>query len=75
MPGHGISEERIERAFEIGNKWFELPLEEKEKYKLDLVECTPCLQRQLLPNEFIFMDIGCKVVVYLLQPAGLSPTN
>lgn len=37
--GHGISEERLKNAFELGRRWFELPIDEKEKYPLDPVEC------------------------------------
>lgn len=36
--GHGISEERIQRAFELGKQWFALSNEEKTNYKLDLTE-------------------------------------
>ncbi|KAK9785771.1 hypothetical protein WJX73_004277 [Symbiochloris irregularis] len=38
VTGHGISEERLDRAFAIGKKWFDLALEQKAEYKLDPVE-------------------------------------
>ncbi|KAK9807304.1 hypothetical protein WJX73_010800 [Symbiochloris irregularis] len=38
ITGHGISDERIARAFDIGNRWFTLNEEQKDQYKLDLIE-------------------------------------
>lgn len=48
--GHGISKERIQRAFELGKKWFQLSNEEKSQYKLDLTEYVGWKGERLLLN-------------------------
>ncbi len=50
VSGHGISKERIERAFELGKKWFQLSNEEKSLYKLDLTEYVGWKGERLLLN-------------------------
>ena len=48
--GHGIAKERIQRAFEIGKKWFQLSNEDKSRYKLDLTEYVGWKGERLLLN-------------------------
>lgn len=48
--GHGISKERVEHAFELGKKWFQLSNEEKSQYKLDLTEYVGWKGERLLLN-------------------------
>ena len=50
MSGHGLSEERIQKAFSLGKKWFELSNEEKAKYKLDLTEYVGWKGERVLLN-------------------------